>query len=68
MISVGLRFLPAGEERLRRARDRGLDGDDPSLPIRELVVDHAGRSLTVWVGPVEPGGEERELWELDVET
>lgn len=53
-------ILPAGRERLERGND--------ALPVRELTIERDGRALTVWVGPVEPGGPERELWELDVEV
>lgn len=59
-VEAAARILPAGEERLKLRND--------ALPIRELTVDRGGRALTVWVGPVEPGGPERELWELDVEA
>lgn len=59
-LSLDVRILPEGEKRLM-----GEDGGK-GLPIRELVLDRDGRNLTVWVGPVEYGGPEEELWELDV--
>lgn len=57
-ISANARILPAGEERFERGND--------ALPVRELTIDRDGRALTVWVGPVEPGGPERELWEIEI--
>lgn len=65
-MDVGFRMLPAGEERLKRAGERGHVNDDPELPLRELIIDRDGRNLTVWVGPVDYGAPEEELWELDV--
>lgn len=58
-LSLDVRVLPDGEKRLMR-EDGGR-----GLPVRELVMDRDGRNLTVWLGPIEPGGPECELWELD---
>lgn len=66
-LRLELRMLPAGEERVRRAQERGHKRDDMSLPIRELAVDRDGRHMTVWIGPVDHGGPEEELWEMDLE-
>lgn len=63
----GVRFLPAGEERISRAEARELPGDDPDLPVRWLTVTRDGQTLSVAVGPVDYGGPEEELWEYELE-
>lgn len=66
-LDVGFRILPAGAERLRRAATRGHEEDDPALPARELTLSRGGRALTVWIGPIDQGDPDAELWELDAE-
>lgn len=65
-LRLDVRMLPAGEERIRRAQERGHKRDDMALPTRELVIDRDGRNLTVWVGPVDYGGPEEELWQMEI--
>jgi hypothetical protein len=62
-----VRLLPAGEERIRQSRARGLSGDDPVLPFRWLQVTRDGQTLSVAVGPVDYGGKEEELFETLIE-
>jgi hypothetical protein len=67
ILSGDIRLLPAGEERIRRAKRRGLPGDDPGLPFRWLQVTRDGQTLSVAVGPVDYGWADRELWETLLE-
>jgi hypothetical protein len=63
------RFSPAGEERIRRAMQRGHRGDDPRLPIRQVSVRRDGGDFISWFGPVDHGGAEHEnaLWEMEID-
>jgi hypothetical protein len=63
------RFSPAGEERIRRAMQRGHRGDDPRLPIRQLSVRRGGNDFISWVGPVDHGCPEphKTLWEMEID-
>lgn len=67
-LPYGVRILPAGEERIRRAEARGLRGDDPELPFRWRTVTREGRTLSVAIGPVDYGWADRELWETLLEV
>jgi hypothetical protein len=67
IISGDIRLLPAGEERIRRAQERGLPGDDPDLPFRWLQIARDGRTLSVAIGPVDYGGKDAELFETLLE-
>lgn len=60
-------FSPAGEERIRRAMERGHSGDDPWLPIRRLSVQKDGNSYISWHGPVDYGSPEEALWEMEID-
>lgn len=60
------RFTASGEERIRRAMERGHSGDDPELPIRKISVRRDGRDFISWLGPVGPGCSEEELWEMEI--
>jgi len=66
-LPSGIRLLPAGEERLRRALERGLDGDDPALPVRTMAVLSEGRTLSVAVGPIDYEEPDSQLWEFVLE-
>jgi hypothetical protein len=61
------RFSPAGIERIRLAMLRGHSGDDPDLPIRQLRVRRGEDEFVVWLGPVDRGGPEAELWEMEID-
>ena len=61
------RFSPAGEERIRRAMERGHSGDDPRLPIRTLSVRKDGNCYISWRGPVDDGCPEEALWEMEID-
>ena len=61
------RFSLIGEERIRRAMERGHSGDDPRLPIRMLSVRRDGNSYISWRGPVDYGRPEEELWEMEID-
>jgi hypothetical protein len=62
-------FSPAGEERIRRAMQRGHRGDDPRLPIRQVSVRRNGNDFISWFGPVDHGCPEHEkvLWEMEID-
>lgn len=59
-------MLSAGKERVRRAEERRLHGDDRKLPLRWLSVTRDGEVFSVAVGPVDHGGPDEELAELVV--
>ena len=61
------RFTAAGDERIRRAMQRGHRGDDPALPIRRIPVRRSGGDFISWIGPVDYGGPEEPLWEMEVD-
>lgn len=61
------RFTPAGEERIRRAMQRGHRGDDPVLPIRRLAVRRGKADFISWQGPVDYGCPEEMLWEMEID-
>lgn len=63
------RFSPAGEERIRRAMERGHRGDDPRLAIRRAFVRRDGGDFISWFGPVDHGSPEPEkaLWEMEID-
>ena len=63
------RFSHAGNERIRRAMERGHRGDDPHLPIRKLAVQRDGNDFISWFGPVDHGWPEHEdaLWEMEID-
>lgn len=61
------RFSHAGEERIRRAMERGHAGDDPALPIRKMSVRREGKDYISWVGPIETGGTDMDLWEMEID-
>jgi len=63
------RFSHGGEERIRRAMERGHRGDDPHLPIRKLSVRRDGDHFISWFGPLDHGGPEHgeALWEMEID-
>jgi hypothetical protein len=61
------RFSSAGDERIRLAMTRGHRGDDPSLPLRRVALRRAGRNFISWRGPVDYGGREEALWEMELD-
>jgi hypothetical protein len=61
------RFSAAGEERIRRAMERGHSGDDPRLPLRKLSVQRDAGSYISWHGPVDHDGPEEQLWEMEID-
>jgi hypothetical protein len=61
------RFTVSGEERIRRAIERGHSGDDPKLPIRKASVRRDGRDFISWFGPVVIGCSEVELWAMEID-
>ena len=60
------RLSPAGEERVRRAMERGHPGDDPNLAIRKLSIERGGDRYVCWLGPVDYDGREEALWEMEI--
>jgi hypothetical protein len=60
------RILEGGRDRARRCMERGFEADDPSLPIRWLDMTRGDKTLSVAVGPIEPGGQEVELMEFEL--
>lgn len=60
------RFTASGEERIRRAIERGHRGDDPELPIRKASVRREGKDFISWLGPVAFGCSEVELWAMEI--
>lgn len=61
------RFTVSGEERIRRAMERGHRGDDPDLPIRKVSVRREGKDFISWFGPVDHGCPDQELWEMEID-
>lgn len=61
------RFHPAGEERIRLAMDRGLPGDDPQLPLRQISVAKEDGNFIVFLGPIDYDGPEVQLWEMELD-
>jgi len=60
-------FTPSGIERIRLAMLRGHSGDDPDLPIRQVRITDGFNDFVVWHGPVEAGGEDVELWRMEID-
>ncbi len=58
-ISLRLHFLPAGKQRLRNQDEHP---EWPKLPTRKVRFTAEGKTRTVWVGPIRPGGPEEHLF------
>jgi len=58
-ISLRVRLFPAGEQRLRNQDEHP---EWPKLPTRKVQFTAEGKTRTVWVGPVCPGGPEEHLF------
>ena len=63
-ISLRVRFFPAGEQRLRNQDEHP---EWPKLPARKVRFTAEGKTRTVWVGPVCPGGPEEHLFTFGTE-
>jgi hypothetical protein len=58
-ISLRVRLFPAGKQRLRNLDEHP---EWPKLPARKVRFTAEGKTRTVWVGPVCPGGLEEHLF------
>jgi len=69
VISVsGLRLLPAGQERLLAAQNRGEKGFGKSLPLHEVSTDDGVTVRVHFVGPVREGGRDERLAYYDIKV
>ena len=47
--------------------ERGHPGDDPALPLRRQSIRREGASYIAWIGPIDYGGPEEALWEMEID-
>jgi hypothetical protein len=63
-ISLRVRRLPAGDQRLENQAEHP---EWPRLPARKVRFTAEGKTRTVWVDPVYPGGPEEHLFTFDID-